>query len=216
MNDQERKLVLRMIEAGRLTPEEGLRLIQALEQSPADDDGPRTQLAVAPFRPRESEGGTKVNPDPAVQRGVEAARAVWLAVPLAIGVLVVVLGGWITLLHLQPSPFSIWFYGLGLPLILLGVVLIMAASASQRARWVYLRVEQAPGERPRTLVLGFPAPLGLACWTLRTIGRFVPELDQAPLKEIFRALRQTTSSDSPLVVSVDERDHGKRVQAYFG
>lgn len=38
MTDQERNQVLKMIEAGKVSPEEGLKLLQALEQSPAEDE----------------------------------------------------------------------------------------------------------------------------------------------------------------------------------
>ena len=43
MTDQERNQVLKMIEEGKISPEEGLRLMQALEQSPAEDQSPALQ-----------------------------------------------------------------------------------------------------------------------------------------------------------------------------
>ncbi len=221
MTDQERAQVLKMIEEGRVTPEEGLRLLQTLEQNPAEDEGLPGKPAVAP-QPEADSGpvGSQARPgpipDPAVQRGVEISHRLWLLIPLGIGVLVTVLGGWIMVLNMHPSSFNAWFYCLGLPVVLLGVAIMAAGSASQTARWIYLRVEQKPGERPRHIVLGFPLPLGLAAWILRNFGHYIPNMEKSTVDEIFMALEQTTSSDSPLVVNVDEGEGGNRVQVYLG
>jgi hypothetical protein len=139
-----------------------------------------------------------------------------LAIPLTIGILVTVLGGWIMYANMHPSSFDAWFYCLGLPMVLVGVAIMAAGPASQTARWIYVRVEQKPGQRPRHIVLGLPLPLGLAGWILRNFGHYIPNLDQSMVDEIFMALDQTTSSDSPLVVNVDEGDGGNRAQVYLG
>jgi hypothetical protein len=56
----------------------------------------------------------------------------------------------------------------------------------------------------------------LAAWFLRTFGRYIPNLEKTAADEILVALEQTTSSDSPLVVNVDEGDDGEKVQVYIG
>ncbi|MGD0612113.1 MAG: hypothetical protein ABSB41_11420 [Anaerolineales bacterium] len=221
MTDRERAQVLKLIEEGRITPEEGLRLLQALEQNPAEDEVRPSEPAAAPHPeqdPGQAESGARPGPfpDPAVQRGVEITRRLWLFIPLATGTLVTVLGGWIMYANMHPSSFNAWFYCLGLPVVLVGVALMACGSASQTARWIYLRVEQKPGERPRHIALGFPLPLGLAAWILRNFGHYIPNMDQFTVDEVFVALGQTTSSDSPLVVNVDEGAGGDRVQVYLG
>jgi len=221
MTDQERTQVLKMIEEGRVTPEEGLRLLQTLEQNPAEDEGRPAESGAASNPGQDppaagSQAGYRTAADPAIQHGVEIIRRLWLFIPLAIGILVTVLGGWIMYANLHPSSFNAWFYCLGLPVTLVGVAIMAAASASQAARWIYLRVEQKPGEYPRYIVLGFPLPLRLAAWILRTFGRYIPNLDRSTVDEIFDVLDRTTSSDAPLMVNVDEGDGGNRVQVYLG
>lgn len=221
MTDQERAQVLKMIEEGRVTPEEGLRLLRTLEQNPAEDEGRPVEPEAAPLPneksgPVDREASPGPAPDPAVQRGVEIAQRLWLVVPVTIGLLVTVLGGWIMYSNLHPSSFNGWFYCLGLPVVLLGVALMAVGSASQTARWIYVRVEQEPGKHPQHIVLGLPLPLGLAGWVLRNFGHFIPNMDRTTVDEIILALDQTTSSDSPLVVNVDEGDGGNRAQVYFG
>lgn len=221
MTNQERAQVLKMIEEGRVTPEEGLRLLQTLEQNPAEDEDRPMEPDAAPHPEKDSGPvGTEASPgsvsDPAIQRGVEITHRLWLFIPLAIGILVTVLGGWIMYANMHPSSFNAWFYCLGLPVVLLGVAIMVAGSASQTGRWIYLRVEQKPGEHPQHIVLGFPLPLGLAAWILRNFGHFIPNMDRATVDDIFMALDRTTSSDSPLVVNVDEGDGGNRVQVYLG
>jgi hypothetical protein len=221
MTDQERAQVLKMIEEGRVTPEEGLRLLQTLEQNPAEAEVRPQEPAAFP-RPQEGSapGGNQARPepvsDPDIQRGVEITHRLWLFIPLGIGFLVTILGGWIMYSNLHPSSLNAWFYCLGLPVLLLGVALMVGGSATQAARWIYVRVEQKPGVRPQHIVLGFPLPLGLAEWILRTFGRFIPNMDRATVDDIFSVLDQTTSSDSPLVVNVDEGIGGERVQVYLG
>jgi hypothetical protein len=216
MNDQERAQVLKMIQGGRLTPEEGLRLLHTLEQTPADEEAIPPEQVEAPWPDQAGEATNRVIPDPDVQRGLEITRRLWLFVPLAIGSLVTVLGGWIMYVHLQPSPANVWFFGLGLPLLLVGVAIIVAASVIQNAHWIYLRVEQKPWEAPRSIVLGFPLPFGLVGWILRTFGHFIPDMDQPTIEEIVKLLSRTTSPGFPLVVNVDEGEAGDRVQVYLG
>ena len=216
MTDQERAQVLKMIQSGRLTPEEGLRLMQTLERNPAEEKGNPPRPAEASEPERVIEAGRRVIPDADIQRGVEMIRRLWLFIPLSIGSLVAVLGGWIMYLHLRPSPANVWFYALGLPLMLLGVAIIVAASATQSAHWIYLRVEQKPWERPRSIVLGFPLPLGFVEWILRTFGHFIPDMDQPTIEAMVELLEATTSPGSPLVVNVDEGEPGERVQVYLG
>ena len=50
MTDQERNQVLKMIEDGKISPEEGLRLMQALDQVPAEDAVPRRLQRVEAWR----------------------------------------------------------------------------------------------------------------------------------------------------------------------
>ncbi len=56
MTDQEREQVLKMIESGKISPEDGLKLMRTLDQSPAEDENPTSKSEKVP----------ETGPDPAV------------------------------------------------------------------------------------------------------------------------------------------------------
>jgi len=216
MTDQERAQVLKMIEDGKVSPEEGLRLLQTLEQNPADEEsgsgapqpGPTPAPEVVDEKPRPE-------PDAGIKRVAEKGRRLWY-IPLTVGIVLMVLGGFIMYWNIHPSGLSLWFYCLGLPVVLLGVAITTLGSASRTSRWIFLHVEQKPGERPQRIVLGFPLPLRLTAWFLRTFRNYIPDLERTSADEILVALEESTSTDSPLVVNVDEGDDGEKVQVYIG
>ncbi len=219
MTDQERAQVLKMIEDGKITPEEGLRLMQTLEQNPVEDE-PAFMKAVAAVEPGPSSAETsseqpEARPDPSIQQVAEKGRRLWF-IPFAAGIIIILLGGLLLYWNIHPTGTSAWAYCLGLPVLLLGVLITALGAASQNARWLFVHVRQKPGEHPQRILLGFPLPLGLTAWFLRTFGRYIPSLEKTAVDEMIMALEKTTSSKAPLVVNVDEGDDGEKVQVYIG
>jgi hypothetical protein len=101
---------------------------------------------------------------------------------------------------------------------MLGVVFIALAAASRTARWVFVKVEESERKhkKPTRLTLGFPLPLRLTAWVLRHFGHYIPDLEKTAADEAILALERTTSSDSPLVVDVEDDEDGDHVQVYIG
>ncbi len=220
MTDQERAQILKMIEEGAVTPEEGLRLMQILEQSPAEDErgtAPESASDAGPASspPEVLESVQSPETAASIKRVAEKGRSLWY-IPLAIGIGIILLGGFVMYWNIHPAGTSAWAYCLGLPILLLGVVITALGARSRTARWLFVHVEQKPGERPRRIVLGFPLPLGLAAWFLRTFGAYIPNLQKTAVDEILVALDKTTSPDSPLIVNVDDEEGGEKVQVFIG
>jgi hypothetical protein len=115
----------------------------------------------------------------------------------------------------QAYGMNFWFFLLILPL-LLGLLTIVAAAGSRQARWIYVDVQQKPGDHPGRIFLGFPLPLKLAAWFLRTFGPIIPRLEKTHLDEALLAIESGISSEEPLLVDVDEDEEGHRVQVYLG
>jgi hypothetical protein len=225
MTDQEREKVLKMIENGKITPEDGLKLIQALDENPVDDESPAKPAEAAEVAPepdtavkidaaQEQYGKYKFEEDPQVARIKSSVRRLW-QVSLWIGVVFTILSAWGMYLLVQSARFSFWFYCLCL-LLLIGVLLIVAAAGSRKARWIFVDVRQKPGERPARIFLGFPLPLKLVGWFLCTFGHFFPDLKNIKVDEMIQVIESGFTSDQPLVVNVDEGEQGDRVQVYIG
>jgi len=224
MTDQEREQVLKMIENGKISPEDGLKLMQTLEQTPVDDEVPagstETVAGSEPEAAARKNGdeaqAEKVSfeKDPRIDQVKSTVRRLW-QIPLWIGVLITILSAWgmYTLVH--AARLNFWFFCLGV-LLLLGVLVIVAAIGSRKARWIFVDVHQKPSEKPARIFLGFPLPLKLAAWFLRTFGHYIPDLEKMNVDEVIRVVEAGFTGKEPLVVNVDEGDDGERVQVYIG
>ena len=215
---------MKMIESGKISPEDGLKLMRTLDQSPAEDEVPLIKSETG------TETGSEVGKeneetrphaekssfenDPRIERVKSTVRRMW-QIPLWIGVLITVLSAWGMYILVRSANLNFWFYCLSLPL-LLGVLVMVAAVGSRQARWLFVDVHQKPGDKPARIFLGFPLPLKLTAWFLRTFGHYIPDLGKTNVDEIIQVIETGFTGDEPLVVNVDEGDDGERVQVYIG
>jgi hypothetical protein len=217
MTDSERQQILKMISDGKISAEQGLTLMQALGEAPEEED----ELLPAPLEPdipppfpAESvvDGpGESHKTDPDFDRKVNRFRSLWV-IPLSLGVAVTVVGAYWMYASLQASNFSFWFYCASVPF-LLGVLLTALAFSSRSSRWIYINVRQRPGETPQRIVLAFP--LSLVSWGINLAKNNIPEQQRGAVDDVMRAVFDSTKSDEPLMVDVDEKD-GEHVQVYIG
>jgi hypothetical protein len=215
MTDQERNQVLKMIEEGKITPEQGLTLMQALEQEgPELEPNPAPVIAPAVEEAQNSSSAQSSEPDPHIERRKRTARRLW-QIPLWAGIFITVLSALGMYAIMRGPGMNFWFYFLLLPL-LLGVALTALAAGSRAARWIYVDVHQQPGEHPGHIFLGFPLPLKLTAWFLRTFGPMIPDLQKTNVDEIIQVIESGFTGKEPLVVHVDEGEGGERVQVYIG
>ena len=210
MTASERSKILKMIEDGKITPEEGLRLMQVLGDDPVEDVKEEAPTPVTP--PIDVKPVSE--PDPDIAATVEKARSLWM-IPLWIGVFITVFGGWVMYQNIHPSAISAWFYCLGLPILTLGILIILLGAASRTARWLFVSIKQKPGEFPQRIKIGFPLPLHLTSWILRNFGHMIEieGLRNVPVDQLIDAVAR---SDEPLVVNVDEGEDGEKVQVFIG
>jgi len=224
MTDQEREQVLKMIENGKISPEDGLKLIRTFNETPVDDDlsagNPGTGTESGPDM--EAKNSEARNPseqgdfgsDPRIEQVKSTVRKLW-QIPLWVGVFITVLSAWGMYALVQSANLNFWFYFLTFPL-LIGVLFMVAAVGSRKARWLFVDVHQKAGERPARIFLGFPLPLKLAAWFLRTFGRFIPDLQKSNMDGMIQVIESGFIGEEPLVVNVDEGDEGDRVRVYIG
>jgi hypothetical protein len=222
MTEQERNQVLKMIESGKITAEEGLNLIRTLDQDPAEDEATAEEAeagtASAPAAQAEEQKAQAEPSDPAADyRDTQAEATVhrlW-QIPLWIGIGITLLSAAVMYAILVGPGANFWFYFLLLPLFL-GVALTALTVGSRHTRWIFVDVRQRYGEWPERIFLGFPLPMKLIAWFLRTFGDEIPHVKKAGVAEIIQAIETGFTSDEPLVVNVDEGDPGERVRVYIG
>ena len=208
MTDQERSQILKMIENGKISPEEGLRLMQTLEQSPAEDEIQAAEAAAG--KGSGDAAQSDFDADSRFARVKATARRLW-QIPLWIGIGITVLCA-LGMYGIMRGPgMNFWFYFLMLPL-LVGVAVIALAVGTRQARWIFVDVRQKNGQRPEHIFLGFPLPLRLTAWFLRTFGNMIPNLKKTNVDEVIQIIEMGLPGDSPMIVNVDEGDEGERVQ----
>jgi hypothetical protein len=239
-SDQERRIILEMIESGRITPEEGLNLLQTLGEAQDQEDagdledsfpeleaesGKEQALPVRPAAPpppaapqdaafagERAQVGETFTPEQPPD--FERFRRISMY-PLWAGVIVTVLGGLLMYQVLQSSGLGFWFVCASTPFVI-GLVLVAVAWQSRTARWLHLRIKQKEGERPRNINLSFPLPLGFIAWLLRLARGRIARLDNTSVDEVIIALSNSTNQDQPLYIQVDDTDDGEEVQIYIG
>ena len=212
MSSEERQQILKMVENGKISADEAMNLMKALDESSVKME--IIEGAPASSSGSEAESNSTKPSAPEFEEVARRARRLW-QIPLWIGVTITVLSAYWMYTLVNASNYGFWFYFAWLPLIL-GILMIALFASSLTSRWLYVNVEQAEGEWPRNVTLGFPIPLGLASWFLRNFGNNIEGLRQANVDEIIEILSKGISAKEPLIVNVDEAEHGERVQVYIG
>ncbi len=231
MTDVERSKVLEMIEDGSITAEEGLRLLQALEESASGvgadsevealpewtepleipEDGFASRDAV--HEPVEVLSGEPVPPPPPPEEIKKWRR--WWVIPFYVGVGITVLGAALMYWVYSASGVGFWFACMWFPF-LIGVAVMALAWSSRNAPWLHVRIHQAPGETPQRIAISFPLPVRLSAWGLRTFGHHIPNLDATGLDEVIKALGDSAKEGTPFFVDVNEGEDGEHVQVFIG
>lgn len=206
MSSDEEKQILKMVEDGKISAEEAMTLIKALEESPVEGE-----VEVIETETDKSDGRS-ANLD---FEEIKARARKFAMLPLWIGIAFTVLGAYWMFVLVQNANYGFWFFCAWIPL-LLGLLLVALSAGGMNARWLYLNVDQEPGEWPRHITLGFPLPLGITAWILRNFGHYMQGMDGTNVDGILMALSTMDDLDEPLIVNVDEGEHGERVQIYIG
>ncbi len=204
MSAEEKKQILKMLEAGEITPEEAIKLMTALNEDIAEDEIEDDLTEASQKSAFEASDELK---------DAEAkARSLWY-IPLWIGVGFTVLGGMFIFWAMQASGFGFWFYCSWLPF-LLGVFVIALTVGSRSSRWLFVHIKHAPESKEKNISFGFPLPFGLGAWVLHNFGHFIPALDEVVVAELLKGLEESPAGEPQLVVDVHE-DDGEHVQIFI-
>jgi len=237
MQDDERLQILDMIATGKISPQQGVELLKALEdeENKADEAQPSLQLeppqqpgvdaALPPVvisQQATPPPGSSSQPNAAANEGLPEnppfdPRAKkwqgWWRIPLWIGVIATVLTGLLMYSIFRASGFGFWFACSWFPF-LISVGILALAWASHSAHWIHIRVHQPPGQRPQNIAISFPIPITLMAWFLRTFRGKIPGMEGVNSDEMILALHHVTP-DKPFYVEVNE-EHGEHVEVYIG
>ncbi len=205
-SSEERQQILKMVEDGKISAEEAMRLMKALEENPAEE---RVEVIEAASIPKSE----KIDAPEFEQVAARARR--FAMIPVWIGIGITLVSSLLMYWAMQASGFGFWFYCLWFPF-LFGVLILALGAGGHNSRWLFVDVQQKPGEHPGRITLGFPVPLGLVGWVLRNFGHHIKGMDQQRAADMADLLKATASSKAPLIVNASDDEDGERVQVYIG
>ncbi|MEP0805511.1 MAG: hypothetical protein HRF47_08465 [Chloroflexota bacterium] len=213
MSSEERKKILQMVEDGKISAEEAVNLMAALDDDAEAEEG-AAEAEVEVFESR-SGFGYERSEAPEFDR-IKARARRFALIPLWVGVLVTLASAWAIYAIQQNAGANFWFYCMIFPL-MFGILLIALGGGGRASRWVYVdvnRKDAKPGDGPKHITLGFPAPLGLLAWFFDTFGHSFKGMSRGKAEGIVQMMRAARDSDEPLMVHVD--DDEAHVQVYIG
>ncbi len=193
--------ILRMVESGTVSAEEGEMLLDALDAE--SEQVIRTA--------NEAVTGWDVTVDQVETwspRPSAWAQQAWL-IPLTGGVLLIGLAGMATALLVGGGSRLGWL-ACTLPLMLLGALVIALAWWSRTARWLHVRVR----DHDTRFRISLPLPFRPVAWLARLVRPFVPQMQDIPVDEMILALAEM-EQEGMLAVEVND-EGGEEVQVYFG
>jgi hypothetical protein len=211
MSSEERKKILQMVQDGKISAEQAASLMRAL----AADSDPQGAEAEIEFLETESGSGFEKNDAPEFEEVKSRARR-FAMIPLWIGVFIAVLSAWGIYAVQQSAGVNFWFFCLLVPL-LFGVLLISLGAGGESSKWLYVNVDRRNAQDwPQNITLGFPLPLGLTAWFLRTFGHYIHGMEKTNVDDIIQLLDATGKSGSPLIINANDSGDGEHVQVYIG
>ena len=214
MTDNEREQVLKMIADGKISAEEGLKLMNVLDQDFPEDDAQIASTHPSSHQDKPNHEFSHMDVDPRIEKVKSVVQRLW-QIPLWIGVGILILSALGMAALGEAGKLNFWFFFLILPL-LFGVGIIALAVGSRQARWLFVDVQQKKGEKPQRIFLGFPVPFKLITWALRTFGGQINKTGKVSADQIITLIETGFTGDEPLVVNVDEGEDGDRVKVYIG
>jgi hypothetical protein len=211
--------ILQEIERGELSAQEGLRLLNELENlqpeaATAETVDPSKVEVIFdhPVNKRPDDEEKDRLSEEALERELSGWKR-WWTIPFWIGVLITVLSAGIMYWGFSAAGFS-WGFWLSWVPFLLGTAILTIAWRSQTARWLHVRVRQKSGEKPALIAISMPLPLQFVAWALRNFGHYIPRVKDQEFSLILDTLDQSLSSKTPLYVHVTEDEED--VQVYIG
>jgi hypothetical protein len=136
----------------------------------------------------------------------------WWQVPFWIGLAITIAGAFMTAGTLQSGAACLLLL-CAFPMLVIGLLLIIAAWFARNGPWVHIRVKHnRPGERNVNLSV----PLDLSVMAVRMAEPFVPQMRRTGVDDVLVSMKDNVKKDQPLIIDVNDDDNGEHVQVIVG
>ncbi len=211
MSSEERRKILQMVADGKISAEEAATLMRALDEDNVEDE-PQVIMS-APIDTGERSDAPELEQ-------VRKRAGFFSNSILGIGILSTVLFSWILFSIQQNAGLNFWFYCFSLPLFL-GILLIVLGVGSKNSRWIYVNVDRTNSKKdkdgPRKISIAFPLPIKFAGWFIKNFGSRIDGLKNTNVDDVVQAIAMANQGfTDPIIVHVDDREDGEKVQVFIG
>ncbi len=221
--------ILKMVEAGQMSVEEGFRLLTELEQAqerveidaeseetvwPSPEPAPVSDMKLDEVVVADEPAGSRSEAPQDSPFDVKRMNRwkVWTWAGFGAAVLLTCLSalwmvqGWLE----RPFGWGFWLSWIPFLLGILGMLMTF------NARWLHVRIRQKKGEKPQNINISLPLPLGFAAFILNTFDGVLPEeVRKANAGQILQEMDRSIRLDEPVHIEVNEKD-GEHIEVYIG
>ena len=209
--DSNRLEILQKIESGEVTPEDGLRQLNAIDGGPLAPEQEFTSLPPDPTveiisssRPMQDSAPKTDMPDFARFRVISwALFGVFLLLTL-------ISANWmIQSWQMRPYGWGFWLSWIPFAIGVLGM------ATSLNTRWLHIRVSEMENGKRKNIRISLPLPLGLVSWFFKMNPSWLPQgVRNQNIGETLGEVNQSISRNEPFFIEVDEED--QHVEIYIG
>jgi hypothetical protein len=225
MGERERRLtIMRMVQAGEISAEEGSRWIAALKSEKRLSDPVKNEFSDEALPPETAQvevSAEAFDADPEVMNELSEddlrlridGWKRWWTLPFTIGIILTILAaiwmyqGW------EAAGLS-WGFWLSWIPFSIGIAIAALAWASQTMPWLHLRIRDKDSS-PGLIAFSLPLPVKLASWGLKRFEQFSPdEFRDKHFGEMAEALSAVFETEDPIQIMVNG-DAEERVEVFI-
>ena len=209
MTSEESKLeILRKVEDGTLSVEEGSDLIGILEAAKAASSEP--EIIQPPNEPDEPQSKPQQE-----SPGVSGCwKAAWSMILLGGAVMTAFSAYWVYQGY-QNAGLG-WGFWLSWIPFTIGVFIMIFGWILLESPWLHVRIKTRDAGKLQKIVLSIPLPLKMVSWVFRTFGQYMPpEVREKGVDEMLVEIDRSLKRGEPFQVEVDDKEDGDQVFIYI-
>jgi hypothetical protein len=217
-HDETRLELLKKVESGVISVEEGAKLLGILDPSSSQKSTEQSEADSSSTEeiPDGSQTSTKIKGIPVdkVPETMGCWKVAWSMI-LWIGILFTMLSAYWVFNAYQQHAFHWQFWVMWIPFAISIGVTILGASI-MKARWMHIQVNEIDDGPVKNLTISMPLPLKFAIWVMKTFKGFMPrEIQEKNFPEMLTMLDESIAKGEGLQVDVDDKD-GSKVHIFIG
>lgn len=204
-SEESRFEILKKVEDGILSVEEGAELLEILERAKSTE---KPQEIIDPVPPMNHSADV----EPVKVSG--CWKAAWSMILTGGAVLTAFSAFWIYQGY-QKAGLGWGFWLSWIPFII-GVLVTIFGWMLMVSPWMQIRIRSKGGEKPANFNISMPLPLNFASWIMHNFGQYMPqEVKEKGVEEMIDEIERSIDRGEPFQIEVDDKEDGDQVYIHI-